>query len=161
VNPSRAPTSVTTTARIVLGLAGAGLIGYGLLGLPTQLGPAQLVGLLTWMALAVLLHDGVIVPLSTLAGAGLTRTGSRLRPVSAAVLRAALMTGAVVSLIAGILLMAQSEARNISALEGDYAGNLLRFWAVLLTAAAAAIYAVERAGRARSGTGESRQNNRP
>lgn len=160
MNPSNAPKSVTT-GRIVLGLAGAGLIGYGLLGLPTQLGPAQLVGLLTWMALAVLLHDGVIVPLSTLAGAGLTRTGSRLRPVSAAVLRGALMTGAVVSLIAGILLKAQSEARTISALEGNYAGNLFWFWAVLTFVAAAAIYALERTGRTRSGKGDSRQNTRP
>ena len=79
-------------------------------------------GLLTWMAVAVLLHDGVVVPLSTLAGAGLTRVGSRLRPVSAAVLRGALMTGAVVTLVTGVLLKAQSEARNTSVLEADYAG---------------------------------------
>ena len=55
---------------------GCGVLGYGLLGLPTQLGPPQLLGLLVWMAVAVLLHDGVIVPASTLAGAGLTRVGS-------------------------------------------------------------------------------------
>jgi len=160
VNPSTAPNWVTAT-RIVLGLAGIGLIGYGLLGLPTQLSPSQLVGLLTWMALAVLLHDGVVVPLSTLAGAGLTRTGSRLRPVSAAVLRGALMTGAVVSVIAGILLKAQTESRTISALEGDYAGNLVVFWAVLALGAAAAIFTLERTGRVRSGTRDSRQNVRP
>jgi hypothetical protein len=160
VNPSTAPNWVTAT-RILLGLAGIGLIGYGLLGLPTQLGPAQLVGLLTWMALAVLLHDGVIVPLSTLTGAGLTRTGSRLRPLSAAVLRGALMTGAVVSLIAAILLRAQTEARTISALEGDYAGHLLWFWAVLSVVAAVAVYGLERTGRTRSGQDDSRQNARP
>ncbi|BAS11208.1 hypothetical protein AHiyo4_46300 [Arthrobacter sp. Hiyo4] len=73
-------TTPVKAARIILGIAGAGLIGYGLLGLPTQLGSTQLVGLLTWLAFAVLLHDGVIVPLSTLAGAGLTRLGSGLRP---------------------------------------------------------------------------------
>ncbi|MCU1563079.1 MAG: hypothetical protein JWN05_1458 [Arthrobacter sp.] len=160
MNPSAARNWVTAT-RIVLGLAGIGLIGYGLLGLPTQLSPTQLVGLLTWMALAVLLHDGVIVPLSTLTGAGLTRAGSRLRPVSAAVLRGALMTGAVVSVIAGILLKAQTESRTISALEGDYAGNLVVFWAVLTIGAAVTIFTLERTGRARSGTGDSRQNVRP
>lgn len=154
-------TKPVTAARAVLGVTGAVLISYGLLGLPTQLGAAQLVGLLTWMALAVLLHDGVVVPLSTLAGAGLTRTGSRLQPASAAILRGALMTGAVVSLITGILLKAQSEARTISALEGDYAANLLWFWAVLVMAAAAAIYAIERAGRAPSEKGDSRQKTRP
>lgn len=158
-----APTATkpVTAARAVLGVTGAGLVIYGLLGVPTQLGTAQLVGLLIWMALAILLHDGVVVPLSTLAGAGLTRIGSRLKPASAAILRGALMTGAVVSLITGTLLKAQSEARTISALEGDYAANLLGFWAVLVMAAAAAIYAIERAGRAMSEKGESRQKTRP
>lgn len=158
-----APTATkpVTAARAVLGVTGAGLGIYGLLGLPTQLGTAQLVGLLIWMACAVLLHDGVVVPLSTVAGAGLTRIGSRLKPASAAILRGALMTGAVVSLITGTLLKAQSEARTISALEGDYAANLLGFWAALVMAAAAAIYAIERAGRAMSEKGDSRQKTRP
>ena len=67
-------------ARGALGVAGVAILVYGLLGLPTQLGPAQLIGLLTWMAVAILIHDGVIVPLSTAAGAGLTRAGSKLQP---------------------------------------------------------------------------------
>jgi hypothetical protein len=154
-------TKAVTAARAVLGVTGAGLVIYGLLGLPTQLGTAQLVGLLIWMACAVLLHDGVVVPLSTVAGAGLTRIGSRLKPASAAILRGALMTGAAVSLITGTLLKAQSEARTISALEGDYAANLLWFWAVLVMAAAAAIYAIERPGHAMSKKGDSRQKTRP
>lgn len=139
--------------RIVLGAAGVAVIGYGLLGLPTQLGPAQLLGLLLWLAVAVLLHDGVIVPLATVAGAGLTRMGSRLRPASTAIIRGALLTGAVVTLIAGVLLKAQSVARNTSALEADYAANLLWFWAALAVVAAALVYVLERVG---SGAGESR-----
>lgn|GEM_PF-1427469 len=144
--------------RIVLGAAGAALAGYGLLGLPTQLGPPQLLGLLVWMAVAVLLHDGVIVPVSTAAGGGLTRLGSGLRPASAAVLRGALMTGAVVTAIAGILLKAQSVARNTSALEGDYAARLLWFWVVLAGLAAVLVYGIERAG---PGRGEREQKTRP
>lgn len=146
------------SVRIGLGALGAGIAAYGILGLPTQLGVAQLVGLLTWMAVAVLLHDGVVVPLSTLAGAGLTRVGSRLRPVSAGVLRGALMTGAVVTLVTGVLLKAQSEARNTSVLEADYPANLAWFWAVLALVAAVVIYRAERAG---PGTGDNRQNTRP
>lgn len=139
--------------RIVLGTAGVAVIGYGLSGLPTQLGPAQLLGLLLWLAVAVLLHDGVVVPLATVAGAGLTRMGSRLRPASTAIIRCALLTGAVVTLIAGVLLKAQSVARNTSALEADYAANLLWFWAALAVVAAALVYVLERVG---SGAGESR-----
>ncbi len=150
--PDQAGKSVRIT-RTVLGAAGVALIAYGLLGLPSKLGPPQLIGLLVWLAVAVLLHDGVIVPVSTLAGAGLTRLGSRLRPASAAVLRGALMTGAVVTLIAGVLLKAQSVARNTSALEADYAANLLWFWAVVVTLAAIVVYGIERTG---SGHGERR-----
>lgn len=160
----RGPTKATSPVKAVrtgLGVAGAGLIGYGLMGLPTQLGPSQLLGLLTWLAVAVVLHDGVIVPLSTLAGAGLTRLGSGLRPVSASVLRGALMTGAVVTLITGTLLKAQSVSRNTTVLEADYAGHLLWFWTVLALAAAAVIYACERSARATAGTGERRQKTRP
>lgn len=135
--------------RIVLAAAGAALIGYGLLGLPTQLGPEQTLGLLIWMAAGVLLHDGVLVPLATLSGAGLTRVGSRLRPASAAVLRGGLLTGTVVTGIAVLLLKAQSEARNTSVLEANYAANLLWFWAVLTAVATVIIVVLER--RYRSG----------
>ncbi len=131
-------------ARAVLGGVGVAVLGYGLLGLPTQLGPSQLIGLLTWMAAAVLIHDGVIVPLSTLAGAGLTRAGSTLQPVSAAMLRGTLLTGAVVTLVAAILVKAQSVARGTTVLEADYAASLVWFWAVLAIMSAAAIFVLER-----------------
>lgn len=134
-------------ARATLGAAGVAMVGYGLLGLPTQLGPAQLLGLLTWMAVAILIHDGVIVPLSTLAGAGLTRAGAKLHAPSAAVLRGALLTGAVVTLMAGILLKAQSVAQSVTVLEGDYAVNLVWFWVVLVLASAAIIVVLERQAR--------------
>jgi hypothetical protein len=134
------------------------LLGYGLLGLPTKLGPPQLLGLLVWLAVAVLLHDGVIVPVSTLAGAGLTHLGAGLRPASAAVLRGGLMIGAVVTLIVGVLLKAQSVARNTSALEADYAANLLWFWAILVVLVAVLVYGIERTA---SGRGERRQKTRP
>ncbi|MDI3214083.1 hypothetical protein, partial [Arthrobacter sp. AL12] len=110
-----------------------------------------LIGLLTWMAVAVLIHDGVIVPLSTIAGAGLTRAGAKLQPASAAVLRGGLLTGAVVTLLAGILLKAQSVAQSATVLEADYAVNLVGFWVVLVLVSAAAIFFLERRAR-RSGT---------
>jgi hypothetical protein len=134
-------------ARTALGAAGVAVLGYGLLGLPTQLGPEQLIGLLTWMALAVLIHDGVIVPLATFAGAGLGRAGSRLRPSSAAVFRGALLTGAMVTLVAGIILRAQSVARGSTVLEANYAASLMLFWAVLAVGTAAAIFALEYGAR--------------
>ena len=141
-------TSLTVkAARGALGVIGAAMLAYGLLGLPTQLGPAQLIGLLTWMAVAILIHDGVIVPLSTLAGAGLTRAGAKLQVPSAAVLRGALLMGAVVTLVAGILLKAQSVAQSATVLEAGYAANLAGFWVVLALASAATIVVLERRAR--------------
>ncbi len=145
------------TVQAMLGLLGTGFIGYGLLGLPTQLGPAELVGLLTWMACAVLLHDGVLVPLASLAGFALHRLTFGLASASAAVLRGALMTGALVSALVATMLKAQSVARNTSVLEADYAGNLAWFWLGLASLAAALIYMLERGARRRT----SRQNTRP
>lgn len=135
------------TIRLGLGAAGLAILGYGLAGLPSQLGPAQLLGLLTWMAVAILLHDGVLVPLSTAAGFGLTRAGSKLQPASAAVLRGALLTGALVTLLALLLLKAQSVARKSTVLESDYATNLAWFWAVLAVVAVVAVVLLERRGR--------------
>ena len=134
-------------SRAALGAAGVALLGYGLLGLPTQLGPQQLIGLLTWMAAAVLIHDGVIVPLSTLAGGGLTRAGSKLQPPSAAVLRGTLLTGAIITLIAAILLKAQSVAQGTTVLEANYAASLIWFWTVLAIGSAVTIFALERGVR--------------
>ncbi len=130
--------------RVGIGVAGVIMLGYGLLGLPTQLDAGQLIGLLTWMALAILIHDGVIVPLSTLAGAGLTRAGARLQPASAAVLRGALLVGAVMTLVVGILMKAQSVAQSVTVLEADYARNLLWFWVSLVLIAGAVIGVLER-----------------
>jgi hypothetical protein len=147
--------------RRVLAVAGVLGIAYGLLGLPTQLGPVELVGLLAWLAAAVVLHDGVVVPVSTLSGAGLTRVGARLRPASSAVLRGALMVGAVVTLLVALLLKAQSVARNVSVLEGDYAAYLVWFWAVLVPVTAATIVVLERRQGRGSYTGRNRQKTRP
>lgn len=146
--PVGAPSRIVKIVRSVLAVAGAGVIAYGLLGLPTQLGTIQLVGLLAWLAAAVVLHDGVVVPLSTLTGAGLARIGVGLRPASSAVLRGALMIGALVTLLVALLLKAQSVAQNVSVLEGQYAVALCWFWAVLALVTAAAIFVLQRRARA-------------
>lgn len=151
------PSTSLRWIRFLLGALGLGLIGYGLFGLPTQLGFPQLLGLVVWMALAVLIHDGLIVPASTAAGFVLTRLGARLSPASAAVMRGALMTGVVISALALLLLKAQSVARITSALEADYALNLLWVWAVILVVSVACIYVIERAAK----RGSSRTNTRP
>jgi hypothetical protein len=126
-----------------LGAAGVAGIAFGLLGLPGDLGPPQLIGLLGWLAAAVVLHDGVLVALSTLAGAGLKRFTFGLGTVSQVILRATLLCGAAATLVVVPLLKAQQEVRTLTVDEGPYALALGIFWLALVVLAAAAIAAVE------------------
>ena len=137
--------------RWALGLLGVAGIAIGILGLPSQLGPTELLGLLTWLAVAVLLHDGVLVPLSQLVGAGLHRLNFGLGPVSAAVIRVALFIGAILTLLVLPLLKAQQVAKQESVLQGDYLIALLLFWLGLAIAAAGVVMITERRARARGG----------
>lgn len=137
--------------RWVLGLLGLAGIAIGVLGLPSQLGPTELLGLLTWLAAAVLLHDGVLVPLSQLAGAGLRRVSFGLRPISTAVIRVALFVGATVTLLVLPLLKAQQLAKQESVLQGDYLTSLLLFWLGLAVLASGVVMITERRARASGG----------
>jgi len=137
--------------RWALGLLGVAGIAIGILGLPSQLGPTELLGLLTWLAVAVLLHDGVLAPLSQLVGAGLRRLNFGLGPVSAAVIRVALFIGAILTLLVLPLLKAQQVAKQESVLQGDYLIALLLFWLGLAIAAAGVVMITERRARARGG----------
>lgn len=137
---------ISRTTAIRLGLGGIGLmaIAVGILGLPTQLEFKQIIGLISWFAAAVVLHDGILVPLSHLVGMGLRRFSYGLRPVCAAIIRIALLIGAVVTLICIPLLKAQQVARNESVLVDDYGLNLLLFWLALAVVTAASILILER-----------------
>ncbi len=77
----------TTAVRLGLGALGAAGIGYGIPSLPTQLGLSELVGLAAWLAAALLLHDGILVPLATLTGHGLRRVTLGLTAPSWALIR--------------------------------------------------------------------------
>lgn len=133
--------------RVALGAVGIAAIGIGIFGLPTQLEGSQLIGLAGWLAAALLLHDGVLVPLSHLFGFGLRRFSYGLRPESAMVIRSALLIGSVLTLVVLPLLKAQQVAKNVSVLQDDYLLNVLLFWAGLVLAAAITVLGVERRGR--------------
>lgn len=140
--------SRTTALRLGLGGLGLGAIAIGILGLPTQLEVKQLIGLASWLAAALVLHDGMLVPLSHLLGMGLRRFSYGLRPASAAVIRTALLVGAVLTLIGIPLLKAQQVAKNLTVLQDDYTLNLIRCWIGLAVLATAAVLLIERHHRA-------------
>ena len=136
--------SRTTAFRLALGGLGLVAIAVGICGLPTQLDLMQIMGLVSWLAAALVLHDGILVPLSHLVGLGLRRLSFGLQPASAAVIRAALLIGSVVTLVCLPLLKAQQVAKNISVLQGDYGFSFFLFWLSLLLLSSGIVLLLER-----------------
>lgn len=137
--------------RAALGALGVTALGYALFGFLANVPLAQLIGLAAWLAAALVVHDGVLVPLTTMAGAGLSRLTYGLRPAQQGIVRGALLVGAVVTLLAAPLIRAQQvlqpagpgSGANDTVLPGEYVQALGIFWLVLAVAAAVAIAAVE------------------
>ncbi|WP_254406971.1 hypothetical protein [Streptomyces sp. GMY02] len=103
-------------------------LGFGGLQLLVGTGPGGVAGVALWLAGAVVLHDGVLVPL--VLAAGLLIAGTRLRPV----LRAGLLTAGCLTLLALPLLLRPGKPGNPSVLPHDYPLN----WAIVVGSTAAA-----------------------
>jgi hypothetical protein len=138
-----------------LGALGLAALGYALFGFLANVPPAQLIGVAAWLAVALLVHDGVLVPLTTLAGGGLSRLTYGLGPVQQGIVRGALLVGALVTLVGAPVIRAQQvlqpsgpgSGANGTVLQGDYVLALGIFWVVLVVAAAAVVAAVGLYGR--------------
>ncbi|MCZ9880302.1 hypothetical protein [Arthrobacter sp. B2a2-09] len=141
--------------RAALGVLGLAALGYAIFGFLANVPPVQLIGVAAWLAVALLVHDGVLVPLTTLAGGGLSRLTYGLGPVQQGIVRGALLVGALVTLVAAPLIRAQQVLEpsgpgsgvNGTVLQGDYALALGVFWVVLAVASAAVVAAVGLYGR--------------
>lgn len=123
--------------RCVLGAAGLAAMAFGAVQLVTDPHVAGWTGVLTWLAAAVVLHDGVLVPVVLAAGALL---GARLRRR----LRWGFLVAGSLTAVALPVLLApgQRPSANPSVLPLDYPRN----WALCLLAVAVAAAAWE-AGR--------------
>lgn len=150
-----ATSPVVRLTRLALGAAGVVGIAYGAGELLTHLKLWELVGLLGWLAGAVVLHDGVLVPLTTLAGGGLKRITFGLGALQQSIIRGALLCGAVMTLMVAPLLKARSVlqpggpagAANRTILDGAYGTRLALLWLGLAIVAAVAVAAVGLYGR--------------
>lgn len=141
--------------RAALGALGLAALGYAFFGFLANVPLVQLIGVAAWLAVALLVHDGVLVPLTTLAGGGLSRLTYGLGTVQQGIVRGALLVGALVTLVGGPVIRAQQvlqpsgpgSGANGTVLQGDYVLALGVFWVVLVVAAAAVVAAVGLYGR--------------
>lgn len=124
--------------RLALGALGAFAIAYGTwrilqqqhLSRPTELGK--------WLVAAVLLHDAVIVPLTLAIGFALTF----IRPRARRYVQGALVTAAVVCVVAIPLIYRRGTQPPVKALEQQNYGGHLAVLLGLIVAVAASLYVV-------------------
>ena len=107
--------------RIALGLSGGLLLTFGAFRLLTQLDAGDLFVLVVWLAAAVVLHDGLIAPVTVGTGVALTRVPPRSRRY----LQGALLVGALITVIAFPLIGRRgSQPESKAILLRDYSANL-------------------------------------
>jgi hypothetical protein len=122
---------------IALGLALMGVAGLVLLA---DVPPERYLGIAVWVGAAIVVHDGVVAPITVAAGLGAARALDRVGRRGIAVAQGALFVGATLTAIAlpAIIASARGNA-NPTVLVGSYAFSLVVVWAVLIAVATAAV----------------------
>lgn len=134
--------------RIALCVAGGLLLAFGAFRLVTNLDHGDLFVLALWLTVALVLHDGLVAPLTAGTGVLLTRVPPRLRRY----LQGALIVGALLTVIAIPLVNRRGTQPAVKAiLLRNYAGNLALLLG-LTAAVALALYAVRVVREQQSGT---------
>jgi hypothetical protein len=130
-------------ARVALAATGVILTGVGIYFLVTTEPPKAVLGVVVWLAAAVVIHDGVIAPGTTAANALLSRVGRRLPHSALLVIRTGFGLGVVLTLVVVPELIAQARPHaNPTILVGDYLGRLIVVWGVIVLAVAIATIAL-------------------
>jgi hypothetical protein len=140
----RAARVVKTVRRVLIALGALGM-AYAVLG--ALVDPDVKVGVLVFLGAVLIAHDGILVPLTIAVGAVVGRFAPlRLR----APIRAALLVGLAVTIVAFPLVLARGRAAdNPSLLPLPYGRGLLEIYGLIgLTAATAIAVRARRARRA-------------
>jgi hypothetical protein len=134
--------------RVVIGAVGGLLAAFGVLRLATEIPGSGLLGLVIWLAAALVIHDAVLSP-------GLVGVGILLRRIPARArtyVQGALVAGGLVTVVAlPMLYRAGSQPPAEALLEQDLGRNLALLLAVIAVAAVVAY--LSRIARVRSTTG--------
>jgi len=115
--------------RLLLAMAGIALVLFGAFRFVTEIPSPALEGLATWLVVAVALHDGLLAPVTALAGLVISRL---LPPRLARYVSGALVAGAGVSIIAVPLVWRQGTQPAAKALlQQHYALHLGWLWVAI------------------------------
>lgn len=130
--------------RIGLVLGGLAVLALGAWIMADTVAAPKILGLVTWLVAAVIIHDAVIAPGVFVIDLAMRRIAGRRVPGGViAILQAGIVVGSVITLIVVPELLAQRFGHIIpTLLAADYALRLGIMWAVLavVTAGAIAVY---------------------
>jgi hypothetical protein len=131
-------------------VVGALLLALGGLVLVLDVGPSKFLGIATWFAGAIILHDGILAPIVFGASLLLRRAGKRIPFGALLIVQGAVVVGAITAL----LVVPQQLKRaigtaNPTILPLDYGVNLVVFTAVLVAVTVLAVLGYLRRVRTR------------
>jgi hypothetical protein len=144
------------TARVVLIGIGVVLVGTGVLALVRSMRIDQLLDLGVWLACAVLLHDGVFVPLTLTLSAFSERAGRPLPAAAVHLVRIGFVVGALLTLVVAPEIYAQVRGNsNPTILMADYGLRLVVMWGIILLVVAVGSALIVARTRRKSGAARS------
>ena len=143
-------------ARGILIALGLALMGVGGLVLLADVPPERYLGIAVWVGAAIVVHDGVIAPITVAVGLAAGRVRARVGRRGIAIAQGALLVGAILTAISLSAMIASARGTaNPTVLVGSYAVSLAVAWAVLIAVAAGAVWwSVARVAAERTPQGE-------
>ncbi|WP_052226410.1 hypothetical protein [Microbacterium mangrovi] len=112
--------------RAALVAVGVGTAGFGALTLVTTIAPVQVAWVVVWLAAAVVIHDGLLVPALSVARSRLRAWGVRWARGVTVAIETGFMAFATTALFVIPEIWAQLRGNaNPTVLQGDYAARLV------------------------------------
>lgn len=145
--------------RVILFSTGGVLVATGAVFALLELSISEIAGLVLWLAAAVVLHDGVIVPGFALLGRMFRRTAAGVPRAIVFVVEAGFAVGSLLTALVFPELVAQLLGpRNPTVVPGDYVASLVAAWLgiAVVVALVAAIIVWRRRRSVRRGMRSSR-----
>ncbi|GAA4671595.1 hypothetical protein [Frondihabitans cladoniiphilus] len=134
--------------RVALIVFGAALTLLGAYVMMTTVKPKNIVGVITWLIGALILHDGIISPIVVGIGIGLKRVGRRIPASVLWIVQGAVFVGSVFTLVVVPEIIRKAKIpKNYTVLPFDYAPRLAILWGVIVVLTAVVIVVVLRVRR--------------
>lgn len=126
--------------RVALIVVGVGLLLLGGIVLLNDVAPKRYIGILAWLAGAIIIHDGIIAPAVFGVSLAMRRAGRRIPLPVILIVQGAIVVGAIMALLVFPEIAKQAiGSANPSILPLDYTGNLIGFYIALAVSTAVAI----------------------